>query len=269
MLKEIKMGDVGMFNTTKEFLSVLDGNKNYTCVSIGYINDLISVFNVKEKIYSGTTERGNLYDIHLNCNKMIYGFKESGNLIYIPEGYVSYKLQSDTSLWVEKTLVIKVGAHEANANFTALLAKLGQVVQDELGVAPSSTSMNTSVPVSATTADVIKINAIRGAYKKGKGVTNLSAKYSRNVQALEKAYAKITALEMFIMNCNPGCNPYKGNNKRYTELFDKISKVMCTNEYDINTALNLNESEFRYFAEFIQDTASVLSAIDKNKRNCP
>lgn len=140
----IKLNSAGIFKG-KEPLMIPE--KIMTCVALSNIRALISGdIDIYHETYSGVLPV-EMFSEHVASNVRIVTLRDSvGKLYYYPEIFIHSTVRADTVVYVEKTIIIDVGAHKEIKTFHNATKRMLNVLREIEGVEGVARLITSSKP---------------------------------------------------------------------------------------------------------------------------
>ena len=193
----MRIGNTGMFQG-KDPLVIPD--KIMTVVSRSNIQSLVAGnIDVDALTYKGVFEPG-VFGEHVKENIIIATFKDdNGSLFYYPESFIQNATRVDVIKYVDKALIVNIGAHRDNKTFNSTTQRILDVIEEVEGLRASARLIDVSKPRSVDRIQDLQITQARREHSANiHNPYRLLADRERHIAVLE---ARIQNYITFIDSC--------------------------------------------------------------------
>ena len=207
MFTKPTINSVGCYEASTPFNTIVQPGKPYRCIAVRLLSDMeLNNDDPFNTIYTPVGITRSDYDKDVDDLVSIITLHGSGGeLLYIPNRYLtSLPLQNGVD-YVNKTVAVPLGTLPVNLPLTSLIESIRDIVSDEIGVVPDIKSINTSSIVKLPYSDDQILTGLRNAISTG-GDT-WKSKYLKEVTRNAKLVDIIEKYECYVMNncCGETC----------------------------------------------------------------
>ncbi len=156
--------------------------------------------DIMTSVYANVVNAADVMESDIKGNAMLLTLMGiDGSVITVPSRYVVAVDLTNTHAYVEKAIVINIGAHELNLDITDLKKDIEGLILRRLGVRTKPASMDISKVIRLSDTEEKTLITSRKLLKSSDAVLHLSNQGLRD--KVNDLNTKITALEEYIQNC--------------------------------------------------------------------
>ena len=197
----MRIGNTGMFQG-KDPLVIPD--KIMTVVSLSNIQALVAGnIDINTLTYKGVFAP-DVFGEHVKENIIIATFKDdNGSLFYYPESYIQNATRVDIIKYVDKALLVSIGAHRDNKTFHSTTQRILDVIEEVEGVKAHARLIDVSKPRSVDRVQDLQITQARMEHSANiHNPYRLLADRERHIAVLEARIQNyITFILQYIESC--------------------------------------------------------------------